>query len=60
MAAEIKKKEKGCCSSEHDRLVAELETCDQLFQHPAEWHRCARIIARRSGQRVKQCMLQAG
>lgn len=59
MTAEIKKKEKRCCSSEHARLVAELETCDQLCRRPSDWHRCARIIARRSGQRAKQCMLQA-
>lgn len=59
MAAEMKKKGKRCCSSEHDRLVAELETCDQIYPHPAEWHRCARVIARRSGHRAKQCMLQA-
>jgi len=58
MAMEIKKKGKRCCLSEHDRLVAELETCDQLYQHPPEWHRCARVIARRSGQRAKRCMLQ--
>jgi hypothetical protein len=38
--------------------VAELDTCDQLYKNPAEWHRCARIIARRSGQRAKQCMLR--
>lgn len=47
-----------CCSREHQRLVAELDTCDQLYNHPAEWHRCARVIARRSGQRVRTCMLQ--
>lgn len=59
MAVEVKKKEKRCCSNEHNRLLAELETCDQLYSHPSEWHRCARVIARRSGQRAKQCMLQA-
>jgi hypothetical protein len=43
---------------EHERLAAELDTCDQLYKNPSEWHRCARIIARRSGQRAKHCMLQ--
>jgi len=58
MTREIKTKAKGCCSVEHDRLVAELDTCDQLYKNPSEWHRCARIIARRSGQRAKRCLLQ--
>jgi hypothetical protein len=58
MANETKTKARKCCSIEHDRLVAEVDTCDQLFKNPAEWHRCARIIARRSGQRAKRCMLQ--
>jgi hypothetical protein len=39
--------------------VAELDTCDQLHKTPPEWHRCARVIARRSGVRAKKCMLQA-
>jgi hypothetical protein len=39
--------------------VAELDTCDQLHKTPSEWHRCARVIARRSSQRAKKCMLQA-
>jgi len=47
-----------CCSMEHERLAAELDTCDQLYKNPSEWHRCARVIARRSGQRAKHCMLQ--
>jgi hypothetical protein len=59
MTTEIKKKEMRCCAREHERLVAELETCDQLYPHPSEWHRCARVIARRSGQRAKQCMREA-
>jgi hypothetical protein len=58
MARETGKKDSRCCSIEHERLVAELETCDQLYQKPSEWHRCARVIARRSGQRAKKCMLQ--
>ena len=58
MTREIKTKAKSCCSVEHDRLVAELDTCDQLYKNPSEWHRCARIIARRSGQRAKRCLLQ--
>jgi len=59
MTGNTEQKDKKCCSTEHDRLVAELDTCDQLFKTPSEWHRCARVIARRSGQRAKQCMLQA-
>jgi hypothetical protein len=59
MPGNTKPKGKKCCSAEHDRLVAELDTCDQLYKTPSERHRCARVIARRSGQRAKQCMLQA-
>jgi hypothetical protein len=58
MAGKIKPKGRGCCSIEHNRLVAELDTCDEFYKTPSEWHRCARVIARRSGQRAKQCMLQ--
>ena len=58
MTREGKTKAKSCCSVEHDKLVAELDTCDQLYTNPSEWHRCARVIARRSGQRAKRCMLQ--
>ncbi len=57
MNREAKTRAKSCCSVEHDRLVAELDTCDQLYKNPSEWHRCARVIARRSGQRAKRCML---
>jgi hypothetical protein len=59
MADNTKQKGGKCCSTEHDRLLAELDTCDQLHKTPSEWHRCARVIARRSGQRAKKCMLQA-
>jgi hypothetical protein len=58
MASETETKERRCCSIEHDRLVAELDTCDQLYKNPSEWNRCARVIAQRSGRRAKQCMLQ--
>jgi len=58
MASEAETKERRCCSIEHDRLVAELDTCDQLYKNPSEWHRCAGVISRRSSRRAKQCMLQ--
>ena len=58
MSRDSKASPKRCCSMEHARLTAELETCDQLYKIPSEWHRCARIIAKRSGQRAKKCMLE--
>jgi hypothetical protein len=58
MAGKTQATDRNCCEIEHDRLMAELETCDQLYKNPSEWHCCARIIARRSGQRVKRCMLR--
>ena len=58
MAGNTKPKGRKCCATEHNRLVAELDTCDQLYKTFSEWHRCARVMARRSGQRAKQCLLQ--
>jgi hypothetical protein len=48
---------KTCCAGEHKRLTAELETCDRLAANPAKWHRCARLISRRSSRRAGQCMI---
>ncbi len=58
MSQDSKATQRRCCSMEHERLKAEIDTCDQLYQNPSEWHRCARVIARRSGQRAKHCLLQ--
>lgn len=58
MSQNSKATQRRCCSMEHERLTAELDTCDQLYKNPSEWHRCARIIARRSGQRAKHCLRQ--
>ena len=58
MSQEPNTKARRCCSREHDRLVDKLDTCDQLYKNPLERHRCARVIARRSGQRAKHCILQ--
>ena len=58
MRQDSKATQRRCCSMEHERLKAEIDTCDQLYQNPSEWHRCARVIARRSGQRAKHCLLQ--
>jgi hypothetical protein len=58
MSQDSKATQRRCCSVEHERLKAELDTCDQLYPNPSEWHRCARIIARRSGQRARHCLLQ--
>jgi hypothetical protein len=57
MSQDSKATQRRCCAREHERLTAELDTCDQLYQNPTDWHRCARVIARRSGQRAKRCML---
>ena len=58
MPGETETKDIRCCPTEHDRLVVELDTCDQLYTNPSEWHHCARVIARRSGRRAKQCLFQ--
>ena len=34
MAGNTKTKGGKCCSTEHDRLMAELDTCDQLYKIP--------------------------
>ncbi len=59
MDSTIRTKWKNCCANEHERLAAELETCDRLAATPPKWHRCARLISRRSSRRARQCMLQA-
>ena len=59
MIGRNKTKDKKCCSAEHDRLVAELGTCDDLCKTPSEWHRCAGVVSRRSRRRAMQCMLRA-
>jgi hypothetical protein len=51
-----RKRKKDCCAHEHKRLALELETCDRLAAAPAKWHRCARLISRRSSRRARQCM----
>jgi hypothetical protein len=38
--------------------VTELENCDKMANDPAKWHRCARVSARKSGTRAKNCMLR--
>jgi hypothetical protein len=48
-----------CCLYERQRLMRELDACDRNFAHPQDWHRCARTIARNSGDRAKQCIRQA-
>ncbi len=58
MSKEFERKVKHCCLVEHDRLVAELENCDKMANDPPNWHRCARVAARKSGTRAKNCMLR--
>jgi hypothetical protein len=48
----------NCCHTEHQRLLKELDACDRNFAHPRDWHRCARTIARNSGERAKRCIRQ--
>ena len=50
---------RNCCRLEHERFLSEIDTCDQSFAQPKDWHRCARKIARRSGERAKRCIRQA-
>ncbi|MCU0539018.1 MAG: hypothetical protein MUF46_03900 [Desulfobacterales bacterium] len=59
MDGTIRTKWKKCCAREHERLAAELETCDRLAAAPSKWHRCARLISRRSSRRARDCMLQS-
>jgi hypothetical protein len=36
MSQVSKATKKRCCSMEHERLAAELDTCDQLYKNPSE------------------------
>lgn len=58
MDSTIRAKWKACCGYEHERLAAELETCDRLSATPSKWHRCARLISRRSSRRARKCMFE--
>jgi hypothetical protein len=58
MTTDFATKAKSCCTVEHDRLVAELETCDKMADKPTKWHRCARSLSRKSANRAKACMLR--
>lgn len=59
MKSAVRKKWKDCCAHEHERLAIELETCDRLSSAPSKWHRCARLISRRSSRRARECMRQS-
>lgn len=45
-----------CCHRENERLKLELQSCDLSFPDPKANHRCTRAIARRSGERARQCI----
>ncbi len=45
-----------CCHRESKRLKVELHGCDSSFPDPRENQRCNRAIARRSGERARQCI----
>lgn len=56
MPASFRSKAKACCSRERDRIVNELSKCDS-GDRAGYRHRCYRSVARKSGERAKQCML---
>jgi len=58
MSEKFAKKAKRYCSTEHDRLVVELENCDKMANNPLKWHRCARVTSRKSAARARDCMLR--
>jgi hypothetical protein len=45
-----------CCHRENERLKLGLYACDSSFPDPKDHHRCTRTIARRSGERARQCI----
>jgi len=56
MPANFRSKAKACCSREKDRIVSELSRCDSADSADYR-HRCYRSVARKSGERSRQCML---
>lgn len=59
MPDDTKQKAKECCTREYDRLVDELDVCDDESNTSAERHRCYRIAARKSGDRSRNCIDRA-
>ncbi len=56
MSVNFSSKAKACCSREKDRIVSELSRCDSADSADYR-HRCYRSVARKSGERSRQCML---
>ena len=56
MSSSFRSKAKACGSRERDRIVDELSRCDSS-DSPGYRHRCYRSVARKSGERSRQCML---
>ncbi len=51
-----KAKAKRCCSTEYDRLVRELGSCEMESNSSGERHNCYRRAAKQSGRRSRECM----
>ena len=45
-----------CCHRESKRLKEGLHACASSFPDPKVNQRCTRTIARRSGERARQCI----
>ena len=52
----FKSKAKQCCSSEYERLVGELDSCEMASGSSSEKHNCYRRAAKESGRRAKACI----
>jgi hypothetical protein len=60
MEDNFSRKAKECCSKEHKRLMEDLSRCDSQFSPgTSSRHRCYGTAAQRSGERSKQCIIDA-
>lgn len=53
----FKSKAKRCCSREYERLVRRVGSCEMESNTSEERHACYRRVAKMSGRRAKQCII---
>jgi hypothetical protein len=49
---------RDCCVKEKKQLVKALKVCDLNSKTGRERHKCYRIMARQSGRRSRQCIIE--
>jgi hypothetical protein len=58
MSSTFRSKAKACCSVEKERVSREVARCDSASSADYR-HRCYRSVARKSGERSRNCMISS-